>query len=179
MSGLSYNEFYSLGQWTPYYQQSHPFLQQPYDQTGFTPYPQQFTNTDVLARQSCERHVNNKSEPPIRRKRASKPKVRTGCTTCKVSQLPSVFFCGWASQLALKTIHRYYFDYVPSLNNPSSLTYTSHMSKYRLTKLFRYGVSNATRPSLLVRLPIPTPPPCETYRLRIYRFTMFVDWSQV
>lgn len=90
MSGMSYNEFFSLPQWTPHYQQSYPFLQQPYAQPANSPCPQQYTYTytDVLG--SSQSHpfiaTNNVRPQTPRRKRASKPKVRTGCTTCKVSR---------------------------------------------------------------------------------------------
>lgn len=95
--GTSYNEFYSLPQWTHHnICQPLPSHPQQYSPSSLVPYPHQYTYSDVPygpVGQSQSSIIHNAPEQPIRRKRASRPKVRTGCTTCKV-RVSQVQFSG-------------------------------------------------------------------------------------
>lgn len=94
--GTSYNEFYPLPQWTQHtFRQLSPSYdyQQQYSHSALVPYTHQNTYTDVAfgpVGQFQPLVIHNAPEQPIRRKRASRPKVRTGCTTCKVCQVSFV-----------------------------------------------------------------------------------------
>lgn len=89
MSGTSYNQVYSL---PPHYQ-PFPSFYRPYPLNSFTANPQnQFTSVNFLPNSQSQSTYANLVQPTLRRKRASRPKVRSGCSTCKVC-LAFVFFC--------------------------------------------------------------------------------------
>ncbi|KAK5091511.1 hypothetical protein LTR05_001695 [Lithohypha guttulata] len=84
MSGTSQNQIWSL---PPQNQQSYPSFH-PYGQHVLLTRPHhQYTYADVLSATQTNQYVNKIRTQPIRRKRASRPKVRTGCKTCKVRKV--------------------------------------------------------------------------------------------
>lgn len=126
MSGMSYNEFYPSPLWTHhnyYHHQPYPVFQQQAVQPALVAFPQQYPHPAILPPiQLQQTHVNEASNQPIRRKRASKPKVRTGCTTCKVSRAPLDFCSSLVSFQASKPAADQCLSFLPTQQSSKFLT---------------------------------------------------------
>lgn len=140
MSPTSYDHYHAASHWPP----DETFLllpQQSWMQPsshGGSPYHSMPTSGFGF-HQPYAAQVADAYERPIRKKRASKPKVRTGCTTCKVS----LSFCNPSIHVSTSQ------SYHAPLGTP---TFDSPAMSYNLTSLprNRYGVSNAMKANQVV-----------------------------